>query len=166
MGIDVGTTMGVGSASGAGVGTGVGAVGPVCGTDAMKLTKFEGFLTAAGHAVGVLLADIVKFALPIAVVLSNDPGSLTAGEQAFVEALRMVLNAVILIEQKWASLGAATGAQKLADVLQIVEGPITALFAQAGLLVEATYITSLVNAVVTLLNAQPAVTFGGPPMSV
>lgn len=122
------------------------------------LQEFEGFLKAAGHAAGLVLADVVKYALPIATVVSVavPPGS--AAEQAFAASLTMVLNTVIVVEQKWSALGSAD-AQKLADVLQIVEQPMVTLFAQAGFAVDALYVTDLVNAVVALLNAQPAVIF-------
>ena len=123
------------------------------------LQVFEGFLKSVGHVVGVLLSDVVKYAVPIVTVISVTSTPASAAEEAFAAALLMVLNTVVLIEQKWASLGSAADSQKLADVLQIVEQPIALLFAQAGYSVDVAYVTNLVNAVVALLNAQPAVPF-------
>lgn len=118
---------------------------------------FQGFLKAAGHLVGVMLVDIVKYAFPIAsIVVAVDGTHMSAGDQAFLASVQMVLRAVLVIEQRWAAGGTGAGTQKLADVLEIVEQPIVMLFGQAGLLVDAVYVMNLVDGVVALLNAQPA----------
>lgn len=125
-----------------------------------ELQEFQGFLKTAGHLVGVLLADVVKYALPIAgVVVSVTAPQLSPAEEAFAASVKMVMSTVLTIQQKWAAQGPAANTQKLADVLEIVELPIVTMFAQAGLGVDATYVTNLVNGVVALLNAQPAVQF-------
>ena len=139
--------------------TTLGGTAPASQNTATGLKTFEGFLKTIGHIAGVVLSDIVKFALPVATVVSVAVPPTSAAEEAFAASLVMVLNTVVLIEQKWSSLGSAANAQKLADVLQIVEEPIVLLFAQAGYSVDVAYVTALVNGVVALLNAQPAVPF-------
>ena len=116
---------------------------------------FEGFLKKAGRLVGVVLSDIAKLALPIASYLIAASPRMSGTESAFLAAVELISNAVIAIEQKWATLGAATGAQKLADVLVLVEQPVMALFAEVGVAVDAVYVVNLVNGIVALLNAQP-----------
>ncbi len=127
--------------------------GAVAGVRSMQ--KFEGFLEAAGKLVGVVLSDIVKYAVPISVLVGAATPNLPAEETAFLSALQLIGNAVIAIEQKWSSVGPGSGPQKLADVLVLVEQPVVALFADAGLAVDATYVTDLVNGIVALLDAQP-----------
>ena len=120
-----------------------------------KLTVFEGFLKKAGHIAGVMLADIVKYAIPVAsVVAVADPAAAPAVE-AFVASVKLVQATVITVQQKWSTSGTNGNAQKLADVLEIVEAPVVTLFAQAGVQVDTAYVTNLVNGVVAILNAQP-----------
>jgi hypothetical protein len=42
-------------------------------------------------------------------------------------------------------------------VLTLAEGSVTSLLAQAGITASTSYVTSLVNAVVAILNVQPSV---------
>ena len=64
---------------------------------------------------------------------------------------------MLLVEQKFAASGAqsGTGPQKLAEVLTLAESAVTSLLASAGITAGTNYITSLVNAVVAILNVQP-----------
>ena len=119
------------------------------------LQTFEGFLKKAGRLVGVALSDIAKLALPIASFLIAVSPKMSGTESAFLASVELISNAVIEIEQKWSTLGAATGAQKLADVLVLVEQPVLALFAEVGVAVDGAYVVNLVNGIVALLNAQP-----------
>lgn len=125
-------------------------------TAAGSLQVFEGFLKRAGRLVGVVLADIAKLALPISGLLAAISPKMQAPEAAFVATVQLIGNAVIAVEQKWAAMGTAAGAQKLADALLLVEQPAIALFAEAGITIDTGYIVNLINAVVGLLNAQPA----------
>ena len=121
-----------------------------------KLVAFEGFLKRAGHVAGVVLSEIVKYVIPVAsVVAIADPAAAPA-IQAFLASVKLVQSTVISAQQRWAAAGSEANAQKLADVLEIVEAPIVTMFAQAGVQVDRTYITNLVNGVVAILNAQPA----------
>ena len=136
-----------------------GAATPVQGVakTAGKLAVFEGFLKKAGHIAGVVLTDIVKYAIPVAsVVAVADPAAAPAVE-AFTASVKLVQATVVTVQQKWSSAGSSGNAQKLADVLEIVEQPVVTMFAQAGLQVDTGYVTNLVNGVVAMLNAQPGV---------
>lgn len=119
------------------------------------MQAFEGFLKAAGRLVGVVLSEIVTYAVPISVLIGAVAPTLPAEERPFLSAVQLVGSAVIAIEQKWSSLGPGNGTRKLADVLALAEQPVVTLFADVGLAVDATYVTNLVNGMVALLNAQP-----------
>ncbi len=120
-----------------------------------KLAVFEGFLKKAGHIAGVVLTDIVKYAIPVAsIVAVADPAAAPAVE-AFVASVKLVQATVISVQQKWSGAGSSGNVQKLADVLEIVEAPVVTMFAQAGVQVDTAYVTNLVNGVVAILNAQP-----------
>ncbi len=120
-----------------------------------KLVAFEGLLKRAGHLIGVVLKDIVKYAIPVAsIVAIADPAAAPA-LGAFTASVRLVQATVISVQQKWAAEGSGANEQKLAEVLEIVEQPVVTLFAQVGLQVDTAYVTNLVNGVVAILNAQP-----------
>lgn len=121
-----------------------------------KLAEFQSFLKGAGHLAGVVLSEIVHFAIPLASLVSLADPELAPASEAFAASLKLVQTTVIAVQQRWAAEGSAANAQKLADVLEIVEQPIVTMFAQAGTSVDTTYVTNLVNGVVALLNALPA----------
>ncbi len=66
--------------------------------------------------------------------------------------------AVALAEQKYVALGqqSGSGAQKLADVLQLMEPVIAAGLADAGKEHDQAAVIAYINSVVTVLNAAPA----------
>ncbi|WP_263366941.1 hypothetical protein [Edaphobacter bradus] len=74
------------------------------------------------------------------------------------DATSLIQSAVLLVEQKYAASGvqSGTGAQKLTEVLVLTEQTVTALLAKAGLQVDSNYVSSLVSAVVAILNVQKA----------
>ncbi len=125
-----------------------------------KAQVYEGFLKRAGHVAGLVLADVVKFVVPVmqAAVLV-DPAA-AAAMQAFTTSLQLVQATVIATQQRWAAEGSAAHDKKLADVLTVVEQPIVQMFQQVGLQVDTAYVVDLVNGVVAILNAQPAGTLG------
>lgn len=129
--------------------------GPAPRATSGKLAEFQGFLKSAGHLAGVVLSEIVHFALPLASLVSVADPELAPAAEAFLASLKLVQTTVIAVQQRWASEGSAANAQKLADVLEIVEQPVVTMFAQAGLRVDTAYVTNLVNGVVALLNAMP-----------
>ncbi len=72
------------------------------------------------------------------------------------DATTLIQTAVLLVEQKYAASGvqSGTGAQKLAEVMLLTEQSVTALLAKAGITADASYIESVVSAVVAILNVQ------------
>lgn len=74
------------------------------------------------------------------------------------------LNIVATVEQKWAALGkqSGTGAQKLADAIQIGEPVIAQGLKLAGQDSSTAGVTNYINAVVAVANAAPAQTTAAP----
>ena len=74
------------------------------------------------------------------------------------DATTLIQNSVLAVEQKFTAAGvqSGTGSQKLSEVLALSQGAVTTLLASAGITASPEYITTLVNAVVAILNAQPA----------
>jgi hypothetical protein len=98
----------------------------------------------------------VKYAVPIEslVVLLFPQAKKDA--DGVVSATGLIQKAVILVEQKYAASGVAsgTGAEKLAEVLELTEDAVTQLLKQEGIDADTSYITGIVNAVVGVLNVQ------------
>ena len=136
-----------------------GGVKSTAGTGA--LTAFNGFLKTAGHVAGVVLSEIVKFVVPVAQVAAVADPAAAPALAAFTTSLQLVQTAVVSAQQRWAGEGSAANTQKLADVLATVEQPVILMFAQVGLSVDTAYVTNLINGVVAILNAQPAVLLQG-----
>ncbi len=120
------------------------------------LQAFEGFLKKAGQTAGVVLADIVKYVIPVAQVAAVADPSVAPAVEAFTTSVHLVQATVLSAQQRWAREGSGANTQKLADVLTVVEQPIITLFAQIGVHVDTDYVVNLVNGVVAILNAQPA----------
>jgi|ERR1039458_6487668 hypothetical protein len=114
--------------------------------------KFVTFL----EAVGKDFAKGLHFILPYAA---------TSGEvavAAFAPSLGPLFNstvsAVVLAEQKAAALKtqSGTGAQKLADVVQLMGPVIAQSLADAGKANDQTAVAGYINSVVSVLNSAPA----------
>ncbi len=75
-------------------------------------------------------------------------------------ATALIQNAVMLVEQKYAASGAqsGTGTQKLAEVLTLAGSAVTELLTKAGITATPDYVSSLINAVVAILNVQSPAT--------
>lgn len=73
-------------------------------------------------------------------------------------AFNITANIAATVEQKYAALGkqAGTGAQKLADALQIGEPVIAQALKLAGKPNDTAAVTSYINAVVQVMNTAPA----------
>ena len=74
------------------------------------------------------------------------------------DATGLIQTAVLAVEQKYAASGvqSGTGAEKLSEVLLLAANAVTALLAKAGVTASSDYVAKLVNAVVAILNVQPA----------
>jgi hypothetical protein len=105
--------------------------------------KGLGWATTYAVPVEKLVATLFPAAAPVATTLAD--------------ATTLVQNAVLLVEQKYAAAGVqnGTGPQKLAEVMTLAGSAVTQLLTQAGVNASATYVQSLVSAVVAILNVQP-----------
>lgn len=109
-----------------------------------------------GHDIKVVFEDVVKY-LPAASTLAEliFPAQ-SAAIAGVVNSVDLIQKAVATVEQKFAAVGnvTGTGAQKLAQVLSIVGPAVTSLLAAEGLQYDQAQVTSIINAVVAVLNAQ------------
>jgi len=130
-------------------------------------TVFENFMSWIGRTEKVAYADIVKYAPPVAkiaeMLFPQFATEIAAGTTTVLDATTLIQNAVLMVEQKYAASGVATGtgAQKSAEVLMLAGDAVTSLLTAAGVTgVTTTYIQSLIAAVVGILNVTqaPAVT--------
>jgi hypothetical protein len=115
-------------------------------------SKFVSFL----EAVGKDFQKGLHFILPIAASSGEVAVSLFA--PSLGPLFNSTVNAVVLAEQKYAALGkqSGSGAQKLADVLQIAEPVVAQGLADAGQDHDTAAVTNYVNGVVAVLNAAPS----------
>jgi hypothetical protein len=83
---------------------------------------------------------------------------LTAFDPALGELFNTTANIVATVEQKYAALGkqSGTGAQKLADALQIGEPVIAQGLKLTGKASDTAAVTNYINAVVAVMNTTPA----------
>lgn len=110
----------------------------------------------------VIYTDIIKYAPPVAkiaeLLFPQFAQQIAAGTSAALDATTLIQNAVLMVEQKYAASGVAsgTGVQKAAEVLTLAGSAVTSLLAQLGITATADYIQSLITAVVSILNVQPS----------
>jgi len=119
--------------------------------------SFIGVLETLGKDFAKGLKFALTYAIPVeSLVVLLFPAAAPAMAAA-TNATQLIQTAVVLVEQKFAASGtqSGTGPQKLAEVLTLAEGTVTTLLTQAGIATDTAYVTSLVNAVVAILNAQP-----------
>lgn len=120
--------------------------------------SFIGFLQAVGKDFMKGLNYAVKFAVPVETLAKLLFPALAPEITAGVDAATLIQNAVIVVEQKYAASGVqnGTGAQKAAEVLTLSQAAVTSILKSAGINADTTYIQSLINAVVAILNVQAA----------
>lgn len=115
-------------------------------------SKFVSFLEAVGKDFQKGLA----FMLPIAA--SSGEVAVAAFAPALGPLFNSTVSAVVLAEQKYAALKTqtGTGAQKLADVVQLIGPVVSQGLADAGKANDQAAVTGYINSVVSVLNAAPA----------
>jgi hypothetical protein len=120
--------------------------------------SFLGVLEAVGKDFAKGLKWALTYAVPVESLVALLFPSTAPVMSAAVDATTLIQNAVLAVEQKFGAAGtqSGSGAQKLGEVLAISQGAVTTLLGQAGISASPEYVTSLVNAVVAILNAQPA----------
>lgn len=120
--------------------------------------RFVSLLEAAGKDFLKGLEFVIKYSIPVEKIVGLLFPAAAPVAQSVVDATTLIQSAVLLVEQKYAASGvqSGTGAQKLAEVLTLTEGAVTSLLASAGITADAGYVSSIVNAVVAILNIQSA----------
>src|SRR5271169_2908814 len=116
--------------------------------------------TSVMETIGKGFAKGLKWAVEYAVPVEKLVGLLfpaaapVANEVA--DATSLIQTAVLLVEQKYAASGvqSGTGAQKLSEVMLLVEQSVTTLLAKAGITADTSYLESVISAVVAILNVQ------------
>jgi len=107
------------------------------------------------------LAVVVKY-LPEAAALAEvlfpaEAPAIAAGTSVAINVANLIQQTVAEVEAKAALIPAGiTGAQKSADVLQIVSTTVIAQLATLKITADTAYVQQLVNAVVAILNVQGA----------
>lgn len=118
--------------------------------------SFISFLKAVGKFAMTALSDVIKYAIPVETLagLLFPPAKVPL--ETAVNVAQLIQAAVIQVEQKYAVAGVqnGTGPQKMAEVLTLTNDAVVALLKQAGVTSDTSYVTSIVNAVVALLNVQ------------
>lgn len=130
--------------------------------------NFVSVLEQIGKDFEIGLTAVIKF-LPLGETIAGFvfPEAVIPMELAGVIA-NLLQMTILEVEQKYSAAGNQneTGEQKLATVLTIVTGAVTALLAQpnvaaalvdTGIVPDAAYVARLVNGVVSFLNLQPAI---------
>lgn len=122
-------------------------------------SEFVSFLESMGKAFEKGLAWAVQYAVPAEKLVALLFPAAAPAATVLADATSLIQNAVLEVEQKYAAAGvqSGTGAQKLATVMTLAGPAVTSLLAQAGISnPTTTYVQSLVNAVVAILNVQQA----------
>ena len=129
------------------------------------INKFISILEAIGKDFEKGLVFAVKYLPPVARLAGLIFPAAIAPMTEAISVADLLQNAVASVEQKYAAAGVqnGTGAQKSAEVLTLASSAVTSLLsapdvekglAAAGITVDATYISNLVNGVVAILNLQ------------
>ena len=117
---------------------------------------FTSILTAIGKDFEKGLAWAVKYAVPVEKLVALIFPAAAPAAATLATATTLIQNAVLEVEQKYAASGiqSGTGTQKLAEVITLAGAAVTALLTQANVEASATYVQSLISAVVAILNVQ------------
>ena len=121
---------------------------------------FVSIMKWIGKEEKVVYADIIKYAPPVAklaeLLFPAEAAAIAAGESAALDVTNLIQNAVLMVEQKYAASGVATGtgAQKAAEVLTLAGQAVTSLLSKLGITATSDYINGLISAVVGVLNVQ------------
>jgi hypothetical protein len=118
--------------------------------------SFMGLLETIGKGFEKGLAWAVEYAVPVEKLVALLFPAAAPVVTEVADATTLIQNAVLLVEQKYAAAGVqnGTGAQKLAEVLLLTQQAVTGLLTKAGITADSGYVSSLVSAVVAILNVQ------------
>ena len=121
---------------------------------------FVSIMKWIGKEEKVVYADIIKYAPPVAklaeLLFPAEAAAIAAGESAALDVTNLIQNAVLMVEQKYAASGVATGTgvQKAAEVLTLAGQAVTSLLSKLGITATSDYINGLISSVVGVLNVQ------------
>ena len=120
--------------------------------------SFIGVLEAIGKDFAKGLKWAVQYPVPVEKLVALLFPAAAPVATAVADATALIQTAVLLVEQKYAASGvqSGTGVQKLAEVMTLAGDAVATLLTQAGITASASYVESLVSAVVAVLNVQPA----------
>jgi hypothetical protein len=122
------------------------------------IKKFVSILDQVGIDAEKGLAFLCKYAVPVASLVSLIFPTVAPEAAGAVTALDLIQKTVLEIKAKSAALpGNLTPAQMLADEIQLVEPAVIQLLATEKITVNSAQVTNIVQAVVAILNTQPAV---------
>ncbi len=118
--------------------------------------SFMGLLETVGKGFAKGLSWAVEYAVPVEKLVALLFPAAAPAVTEVADATTLIQNAVLLVEQKYAAAGVqnGTGAQKLAEVLLLTQQAVTGLLTKAGITADSGYVSSLVSAVVAILNVQ------------
>lgn len=120
--------------------------------------KFVSILDQVGKDAEKGLVFAVKYAVPVAGLVSLLFPAAAPAATGAATAIGLIQNAVLEVKAKSAALpGGLTSEQMLADELQLVEAAVISLLAQEKITVNSAQVSKYVQAVVAILNTQPAV---------
>lgn len=116
--------------------------------------KFESLLETIGKGFMKGLNWAVTYAIPVEKLIALIFPAAAPAAVATGTALSLIQTTVMEVEQKYAASGiqSGTGAQKAAEVLTITGPAVIALLAKEGITADSTYVQSLIDAVVGILN--------------
>ena len=120
--------------------------------------SFIGFLEAVGKDFAKGLKWALEYGVPVEKLVALLFPASAPAMAATIDATTLIQAAVVQVEQKFAAAGVqgGSGAQKLAEVLAVTENAVISILAKADIEASSSYVTSLVSAVVAILNVQPA----------
>ena len=98
----------------------------------------------------------VEYAVPVEKLVALLFPQAAPAVIAIADATSLIQGAVLLVEQKYAASGAqsGSGSQKLAEVMTLAGSAVISLLQQADISANASYVESLISAVVGVLNVQ------------
>ena len=117
---------------------------------------FTSVLSAIGKGFEKGLKWAITYAIPVEKLIATLFPAAAPVAIGLADATSLIQSAVLLVEQKFAAAGiqSGTGAQKLAEVMQLTEPIVARLLTDSGIATSTSYIQSLVSAVVAILNVQ------------
>ncbi len=129
---------------------------------APKPNVFKSIMTHIVHFFELGLNEIIVYTPPAEALAEVLFPEYVKAEQMvrdkIVTVTKLIRNSVLSAQQKYAEAakGDATNKAKLADALQVSEGPAVAILSQTPVVADASRVTSAIEALVAILKSSPA----------